>query len=403
MRGAVLNYRSSVKEKIIYSFSQPHQLFFFFGIVWAIVDMLVFALAYKGTISISVSPITFHAYSMIFIVFTQFFVGFIFTTFPRFCQSDTIARRNYVGIFALFQSGALLLLAGLLWLETISMAGAAVLFIANFFVIFQLLRIYRTGTTTHASSDPFWILTGFSAGAVSHILFALELFSPADIYTYAVQSGFWLYIIFTTFVIAQRMVPFFSHVMAQKQKGFSAIVFGSLIVKIFFALYGFVWYEVIVDTLLGLFILREIYRWKLPLFHSPAILWVLHLAILWLPSALLFGAFSQLIVQLNNSVMGALEVHLAAIGFLTTILIGFGTRVTLGHSGQTPHADSYTKNLFGLVQVVVIFRAIYAILGLDGDNMLFFDLSVTAWVILFILWSLRYAPVLLWGKKFSNN
>jgi len=403
MRGAVLNNKRSIREKTVYFFSQPHQLFFFFGILWAIIDMFVFALAYKCMVSLSVSPITFHAYSMIFIVFTQFFVGFIFTTFPRFCQSDTIAWRNYVGIFALFQSGALFLLVGVLWLETISMAGVAVLFIANFFAIFQLLRIYRTGTTTHASSDPFWILMGFSVGAVSHILFALELFSPADIYTYAVQSGFWLYIIFTTFVIAQRMVPFFSHVMAQKQKGFSAIVFGGLIVKTFFALYGFVWYEVIVDTLLGLFILREIYRWKLPLFHSPAILWVLYLAIFWLPVALLLGALSQLIVQFSSIGMGALEVHLAAIGFLTTILIGFGTRVTLGHSGQTPHADSYTKNLFGLVQVVVLFRAIYAILGFERGNMLFFDLSVTAWIILFILWSLRYAPVLLWGKKSSTN
>ena len=119
--------------------------------------------------------------------------------------------------------------------------------------------------------------------------------------------------------------------------------------------------------------------------------------------ALLLGALSQLIVQFSSIGMGALEVHLAAIGFLTTILIGFGTRVTLGHSGQTPHADSYTKNLFGLVQVVVLFRAIYAILGFERGNMLFFDLSVTAWIILFILWSLRYAPVLLWGKKSSTN
>ncbi|MCX6073897.1 MAG: NnrS family protein [Campylobacterales bacterium] len=34
-----------------------------------------------------------------------------------------------------------------------------------------------------------------------------------------------------------------------------------------------------------------------------------------------------------------LGTHLLVLGFLTTILIGFGTRVTLGHSGQPPHAN----------------------------------------------------------------
>jgi len=92
--------------------------------------------------------------------------------------------------------------------------------------------------------------------------------------------------------------------------------------------------------------------------------------------------------------------HLLVLGFLTTVLIGFGTRVTLGHSGQPPHADTLAIGLFWWTQVVILSRA-----ALSIDNSFaaahpwIFDLTVMAWIILFSAWGWRYGRILIWGKQ----
>ncbi|MBD3823343.1 MAG: hypothetical protein IE916_02400 [Epsilonproteobacteria bacterium] len=47
-----------------YFFSQPHQPFFLFGIFWAILSMLLFALAYKGVITFALTPALLHLYTL---------------------------------------------------------------------------------------------------------------------------------------------------------------------------------------------------------------------------------------------------------------------------------------------------------------------------------------------------
>jgi len=104
----------------------------------------------------------------------------------------------------------------------------------------------------------------------------------------------------------------------------------------------------------------EFKRWQLQPLKSPAILWVLHLSLLWLPLGFfLFGciAFVEFASGLDFYFLGY---HFLLIGFLTTVLIGFGTRVILGHSGSIPHADTTSTALFILVQLIVVMRMLYS-------------------------------------------
>lgn len=95
-------------QKQNYFLSQPHQPFFVFGLIWAIVSMMLFLLSHKGVISLSISENEFHLYSLAFIVFAQFFHGFLFTTFPRFCSTMAIPKEAYIRIIWLYQIGAAL-------------------------------------------------------------------------------------------------------------------------------------------------------------------------------------------------------------------------------------------------------------------------------------------------------
>ncbi len=92
--------------------------------------------------------------------------------------------------------------------------------------------------------------------------------------------------------------------------------------------------------------------------------------------------------------------HLITIGFMTTMLIGFGTRVILGHSGQAPHADQIAVMLFWLTEVVALVRFLYSLgMGLGLNLSWLFDLSATLWIILFIGWGTKFGPTLFRGKS----
>ncbi len=80
------------------------------------------------------------------------------------------------------------------------------------------------------------------------------------------------------------------------------------------------------------------------------------------------------------------------------MVIGFGTRVTLGHSGQPPHADSTALKIFYLTQIVVVARFALS-LGFDSGLFWLFDVTLALWSTLFIFWSLKFAPTLIFGAK----
>lgn len=196
--------------------------------------------------------------------------------------------------------------------------------------------------------------------------------------------------------VAQKMIPFFSHSLVEKDENFMSLLFAGFILKILLVYVGATPMEIILDLVIGAYLLHEILRWQLKPFDSPSILWILHLALFWLPLSFILSAitlFGELYLETS---FYFLNVHLLAIGFLTTLLIGFGSRVILGHSGRAPHADSFTTNLFWLIQVVVLGRVLYSInLAFNWELNFLFDISFTLWLILFLLWGIKYLKILL--------
>ena len=392
-----MNYKTEAKQEG-YFLSQPHQPFFILGIANAVVMMLIFALSYKGIFVLQTDILSFHVYSLVFIVFTNLFTGFLFTTFARFCQAEAIEKTYYTKIFYANIVGSIIFLLGVYVSHFLLLMGMTTLFISQISVVLKLTQLYKTGKMAD-KKDPFWILSAQYFGLASHFLFiAFEL--GLQVQSLAINLGFYMYIIFLTFSVAQRMIPFFSHSFEVKNENFIKYVFILLILKTLLNSFNFEIAQIIVDIVLALYLLREFINWKLPLFSSPSILWVLHLGLFWLPSALLISAIAHTAALFLHTDFYFLGVHLLALGFVTTILIGFGTRVTLGHSGQVPNADSFATKIFWFVQVVVLLRALYSLNIAFGWGAAFlFDISFTAWLVLFLVWGARNGKVLIFGAK----
>jgi uncharacterized protein involved in response to NO len=114
------------------------------------------------------------------------------------------------------------------------------------------------------------------------------------------------------------------------------------------------------------------------------ILFILQVGIIWFIVGFLIGALEPLF---GYSYL--LQFHIFAVGFLGVMLIGFGSRVTLGHSDQAIVADSITVAIFVLFNVVVLLR-LYAVFDAS-----FVAISGFAWCGVIAIWLWRYLPSIL--------
>jgi len=385
-----------------YFLSQPHQPFFVLAFINAIVSMLIFALFSKGIIVSTIPIPNYHAYSLIYLLFTPVFLAFLFTTFPRFSGTLPIEKIVYMTIVIPFTIGSIFFVIGAISSSFLAVTAMIIVLMGHLLAINILRKIYNS-SVMEDNRDMFWILVSMGAGGVSHLFFILGyLFSSPFIINLAIQIAIYLYLFMVTFSVAQRMVPFFSHATGEQDK--------ELIKTIVMLLIGHVLLETIVthlsfivDFILVYIIGKELLNWELPFPNENPLLWILHLALFWIPVAFIFSALSNLIALFSSVDFLFLDIHVLVLGFVLTILIGFGTRVILGHSGNQLIVDKWTKILFYWTQVVVISRIITSIIFSFGWNFLFwFDITVTVWLVLFGIWAFRFFGVLLLGKKLKS-
>ena len=392
----------SEKSKLAYFLSQPHQPFFLLGTLNAIVFMTLFLLSYKSFLPIQLNPSFFHGYSMIFLIFTQFFLGFLLTTFPRFSATNPIEKRSYLTIWTFALIASIFFIATIFFKEAFFPSFIALIFEQTIsFSIFY--KIYKKTSTE--KYDQYWILVSFGIGIFSNLSFLLSFIAldqkAALIYLQtAINYGIYLYLIFLAVTVASRMVPFFSHRIIKKNLKFLPVLFFLFLSRSFLeSLYPKAVF--LIDMAAAIWTAKEIKRWQLPFPNKEPLLWILHIAVFWIPAALFIGALSEISRELIGAYLFKLPLHTLALGFLTTILIGFGTRVTIGHSGNVLKIDKTTLYIFYFTQIVVFFRIIFSVTGYFGKISPFFDISALLWIVLFSWWLIKYFKVLSFGEKIT--
>ena len=376
-----------------YFLSQPHQPFFLLAFFNAIIFMLIFMLSYKGIFNLQLDSLLFHSYSLIYLFFTPAFLAFLFTTFPRFLSQQPIDKSIYIKIFGLFLLGTILFSVGSFINYIIYKIGMFILFIAYILSVKILYDIHKKSDMPN-KHDTFWILIGFGFGIFAYVFFLFEQYISVGI-----EIAIFAYLFVVGFSVAQRMIPFFSHCMVNKNKTFMKNIIILIIFHIVLEMISLN-LSVITDILLSFYIGKELLRWKLPFPNPNPMLSILHIALYWIPVGFFISFISKIIILFNDSYFLSLDIHILMLGFLFTVLIGFGTRVTLGHSGNQMYADNFTKYIFIWTQIVILIRIITSLVAAIGWNyIILFDISVTVWLVLFIAWGVRFFKVLIFGSR----
>jgi len=391
----MLQLSKLTKIKESYFLSQPHQPFFILAFINAIVSMVFFALFFEGVLSPIVPAKYYHAYSFIYLFFTPAFFAFLFTTFPRFSTTEPILQEEYLRVFIYYSVGSIITLFGTFVSIPLLSTGMLLIFIGHILALKILLHIY-TISPQKEKFDQFWILMAMSFGLLAHFTLLVTFWIP-QLYLFSIQTAIYLYLFLLIFTIAQRMVPFFSHAPIEKHIERFKVIVGLLGLHILLEITQYN-SSFLVDFILSYLFLRELKRWQLPFPNENPLVWILHIALFWIPIAFLLSSITSLLGLIYGSSFLYLGIHSLALGFFLTMLIGFGTRVTIGHSGNIMRVDNYTKYLFYGTQVVVILRIITS---LTDNFMTLFQLSVLAWLLLFGAWGYRFFAVLIFGKKLN--
>ena len=384
--------------------SQAHQPFFANGLILFVLFILLFFFSYSNILVLDTSILTYHAYSMIFIVFIQFFLGFLYVVFPKFLSQAEIKAQIYMKNFLFYFVSSFGFLLSLIFSLDIYILFMIIASIGQIFS-FNILYSIHKKSIVPMKKDTKWILIAFASGIFAHLLYLLSLldFAFAYILKYlSINIGFYLFVFSIIFVIAQRMVPFFTSAKVQgyminKSKYLLEIVFALLFLKVILLTFFPITFNLIADIPLFILFTREFIKWKMPIFKVSAIMWILYISLYWIP----FALFMSILESLNgifelNFIFQKVVIHTIALGLFVGVLMGFGTRVVLGHSGRIPYANNFTIFLFIFIQFVTLLRIFASFsLNFDLDYIFFINLSSILLILALLLWSSKYLLILL--------
>ena len=387
--------------------SQPHQPFFTSGILFFILFMSLFVASYSNILILDSSVLTYHAYPMIFVIFIQFFLGFLFVVFPRFLVQADIETKVYMNLFLLYFFASLGVFLTLIFYSKATFIFQILMLIAQI-MSFKLLYLIHQKSLIKVKEDTKWVLIAFFSGLITHGLFIISNLDFSFSYLiskFAINGGFYLFIFMIIFTISQRMIPFFTTSKApdykiNKSENLLTLVFVFLALKVVLLSFDNAKLNLIADIPLFIIITKELIRWKLPFFKVPAIMWVLFLGLYWIPVAFFISIIEGLMAFYDPSIVFEKAViHTLALGYFITVLVGFGTRVILGHSGSTPHANNFAIFVFIAIQIITLFR-IFTSFSLNFGLNYMALLDITAILLIFglLLWSSKYIVILLKGK-----
>jgi uncharacterized protein involved in response to NO len=122
--------------------------------------------------------------------------------------------------------------------------------------------------------------------------------------------------------------------------------------------------------------------------HGVPLVWVLHLAYLWVPAHLALRACAELGIVSASS-----ATHALTVGAVGGLIIGMMTRTARGHTARPLRADRYDTTCYLLVALAAVVRVAIPLLA-PGQTLLAVDVSAALWAGGFGLYAVRYWPVL---------
>jgi len=386
----------------------PHRVAFFCGLAsllaasaWWSLHLLA---RYTGTpnlvLDLAVAPIWAHSFLMVFTVFPTFFLGFLFTTFPRWMNGPLVPPPAYVAAPLLLAAATAVWLVGVhsgpvlqLLATALAAAGLTVALVALLKVMLDAEQVVSHAIVTS---------TAFAVGIVCALGFGVGLWRADDaVLHFAVRAALWGFLLPVFFAVCHRMIPFFSQGVVPGYEPWrptwllaavAGLAWARLLAGTAGALVVLPW----LDAALLLLAAASAVRWTSLRARGTPLLWTLYLAFAWLPVAMLLQLLRDSSHALTGEwALGRAPIHALGMGFFGSMMVAMVTRVTMGHSGRPLVMDHVATGCFLAVQAAAVARVGSEIAHSPAAVQALLLGSAAIWLGAFAMWSLRHAPIYL--------
>ena len=386
----------------------PHRFAFLCGLASLLAASLWWGLhlvaRYSGTplfaLDLAVAPIWAHSFLMLFTVLPTFFLGFLFTTYPRWMNGPLVPRRAYVAAPLLLTAGTACWLVGVHTALALQLVAAALVTAGLATALVALLRVLLDAQQV----VPHAIVTSaaFAIGVVCAAGFGYGLWDGSDfVLHFAVRGALWGFLLPVFFAVCHRMIPFFSQgvvvgYMPWRPTWLLVAVVGLAWLRLLLGTAGALDSLLVVDAALFVLTALAAVRWTSLRARGNPLLWTLYAGYAWLPVAMLLQSLRDVGFLLTGEwALGRAPIHALGMGYFAGMLIAMVTRVTMGHSGRPLAMDRIAFGCFLGVQAAAALRVASEIVTAPTVIQWLLLGSLAAWIAAFAVWGGRHAPIYL--------
>ncbi len=394
-------------------FIEPYRPFFALATLYNVVIMALWFTwlhgleMQKSFFSFQISPLQTHFHWMLFGFPSLYIFGFLLTAFPKWVSAQqTKGPYNIFLALMLFLSQILILIGTLfsIWLLKFALLFELLMMLALFRLLFNFYISYP-GKKLFDQSSMVLIALGF--GIIAQIFYQLSVwvsFNPY--YSFSLYFAQYPYLLFLMMGVSYRILAFFTSTLppsTEVQRGpFTlhlalALIFALGLLKFMPFSSTTSYPQGLLLIVLGLVWLKELQHWKWKKSLSNFLLFSHYLAFFWVILFLELKGFQEIFSHSflqDRRIYLAIQ-HLFFVGGISTLIWGISTRVTRGHGGLGFNLGKIDYLIFTLLQLAVLTRVFIPLLEikfkfLEGQSFH----SAFLWWLAFLIWGLRYLPIL---------
>ncbi len=340
-------------------------------------------------------PTLWHAHEMLFGFIASAIAGFMLTAVPSWTGQKGFAGGPLIALATVWLSARLLIASSSLWPPLLPAAVdlAFVPFLATL-VMIPLLRSKNRNTPILIVLSAFWL---------TNLVFHIALIEhDAPLARHSLIVGIDM-VLFLVTVIGGRIVPAFT-TAALRQQGVEGVLKSrtALTVMAVGAMACVVTGDVLlpdsriagwIAAVAAIVQFLRLLQWRTLHTLRQPIVWILHLAYVWLPVGLGLKAAALL----GSYGIAAFWLHALTVGALTTMITGVMTRAALGHTGRPLVVHPLITVAYVLLTAAALVRVFgLSLLGLSYP--LVITWSAIFWTTAFALFVGVYTPIL-WGPR----
>lgn len=367
-------------------FAYPFRIFFLSLAIWAValVPLWLVQLLVPLRLPLALEPLLWHQHEMLFALLSAAIAGFLLTAVCTWTQTPPLRGWPLAALWLVWVAGRLVHLLGAalpFWLVTLPDLLFLLLIMAD-----AGWRIWRTRQRQQVPV----------LGVLLLLWLCLLSFYRAPYGNFA--NGALVLAMALMLVVGGRITPAFSanwlrarnagEPLPRNPSWLEQITLTAVLLVLPALLLGYPLTTAGLATIAALLALARIGGWCGWRVVAEPLLWILHLALLWVPVALLLLAASKL-----GWVSPFAWQHAAGIGAMGSLVLGVMARVALGHTGRPLLLARGMIVAFAAIQVAALARVLAALGWLPWRQGV--ELSGAAWVIAFALFLFYYSRILL--------